>query len=756
MKQYSKKINRRLFIERTGAVAAGLAVAPGVLMNDDISMARDNSQITGPSDFASSGELVSETEATALQSKWWEKEPLRIVELEEGYAPADKMNLLLDLGANVEHVTRFTDTSPGTSFLDAHNLYEGPRVNFSTLKDYLSVAHKKNIRVIIYFNVHAILSSYAHKHPEWQQIKDEGNPIEDVYGVDSSFCINSGWREEVFQTLRKLVQYEIDGVFYDGPIFFSSTCYCDSCKKLFREKYGKPIPLKTEMESMRENHGWHELLEFQSDSIARFLRDSNKIIKDANPGILLYMNGNTLAPSWPTGRDNRKIVKETDILGAEGGFLYGAMEEPIYKPGAMAKLLESQAGGKPTVVFDAAKQGPWTFSTLPPGEISLLYSQTITHQANVWLAICDSPEPHKDEMDVIRKYNKFIKENPDPFFKTQSLSKIALLWPQEAGNYYSGSSVPHTDFTKEMKSANAGNLSDEFYGFYDGLSRLHYPFDVIDEESLIDDLSRYELIILPNATCFKKEAVRKIRDFVNSGGNLISSFETSLYNETGTKLNDFQLNDVFGTESAGNIFGPLNWDYAIIKDVDHFSLKGIRQKYVYAPIFGLQTKSRANLPMFFSRPLPGSYAASPSATEFPFMIENNFGKGRSVYIAGTFGGSLYRFRFPEYYRIIDNIVSGLTTPLISLENAPSSLEVNLRKKKNSIFLYIINFTSEMKRPIQRILPVNNIKINLYVDKEVRGINSLWSYKKIEFTRTVGKVDFVLPEIKDYEVIEIQI
>jgi hypothetical protein len=152
-----------------------------------------------------------------------------------------------------------------------------------------------------------------------------------------------------------------------------------------------------------------------------------------------------------TGRDNRKIIAESDILGAEGGFLYGELKEPIYKPGAVAKLLETQAEGKPTVVFDAAKQGPWTFSKLPAGEISILYSQTITYQGNVWLAISIDPSLHKREMDVIRKYNGFIKDNPAPFSRTDSLSRIALLWPQAAENFYSGSSVPLTDFTREIK-----------------------------------------------------------------------------------------------------------------------------------------------------------------------------------------------------------------------------------------------------------------------------------------------------------------
>ena len=39
--------------------------------------------------------------------KWWEKEPLRIVELEEGYEFNEKFEFLKDLGANMEHVTNY-------------------------------------------------------------------------------------------------------------------------------------------------------------------------------------------------------------------------------------------------------------------------------------------------------------------------------------------------------------------------------------------------------------------------------------------------------------------------------------------------------------------------------------------------------------------------------------------------------------------------------------------------------------------------
>lgn len=744
MKKKSEHINRRSFIRTTGAVFAGFTLMPPDFMGRN-----------GHGDaFYLSGNTPTGDKMTG--EKWWEREPLRIVELEHGYESGEKADLLKDLGANMEHQVRFTETAPGTSFLDAHNLFGGKKIDFSSLGEYLNEAHKRDLRVVIYFNVHAIEITYARKHPEWQQIKDDGKPIEDVYSVDSSFCINSPWREEVFQTLRKLATYEIDGVFYDGPIFFSSTCHCEHCRKLYNEKFSSELPSKTDLTSNRENPEWSSLLEFQSDSIARFLRDSNRILKEANPQILFYMNGNTIAPSWPTGRDNRKIIRETDILGAEGGFLYGELSEPVYKPGAVAKLLETQAEGKPTVVFDAAKQGPWTFSKLPEGEISILYSQTITYQGNVWLAISINPSEHKKEMDVIRKYNTFIKNNPEPYKKTVSVARIALLWPQEAGNFYSGSSVPLTDFTREMKTEKAGNLEEEFYGFYDGLSREHFPFDVIDEAALNKGIGKYDLVILPNAACLKKEAAGTIREFVKNGGNLLSTFETSYFDERGKKLGHPLLMDVLGIAETGDLFGPLDWDYVTPGDAGSFSLKEINQQYINAPAYGLKVKTSSTVPLYFCKPLPGSYSGSPELSDFPFIIDNNYGKGKSIYMAGTFGSSLYKYHFPDYYQILSNVVSRLSKPVVSLENAPSSVEVAVRHGAGSIFLYLINFTSEMKRPIRRIISCRDLKVELHIKEKVKSINALWSGKALEHTKGEQSISFVLPLIEEYEVIEIRI
>ena len=501
--------------------------------------------------------------------------------------------------------------------------------------------------------------------------------------------------------------------------------------------------------------GWKEIISFQSDSISAFLRESNAILKKNNPDILFYMNGNTLAPSWPTGRDNRKIIPETDILGAEGGFLYGELKEPIYKPGAMAKLLETQSGGKPRVVFDAAKQGPWTFSTLPSGEISILYSQTITHQANVWLAVSAVSNLHDEELDIIRKYNRFIKANPGPFHETRSLARTGLVWPQETVNFYSGSTVPLTDFTKEITKEKAGNIEEEFYGFYDALVRLHIPFDVIDEPAIETDLSKYDALILPNVACLSRSACSKLKEYVVKGGNILSTFETSVFDENGVRLPEPGLGELSGIHSGSEIFGPLRWDYIALADPGHFALKGIPNRLLASPEYGLRIKSGAASPVMFCKPLPGSYSGSPVQSEYPFMTENRAGKGRSVYIAGTIGGALHKYHFPEYYQLIGNIIRGFSSAAVTLEDAPSSVEVAVRRKDNTLYIYLINFTSEMKRPARRIIPVSGIGISVPVSERIRSARALWTGQDLKFKTTGNNFVLSLPILEEYEIIELR-
>ena len=85
------------------------------------------------------------------------------------------------------------------------------------LGPYLAEAKKHGIRTFIYFNVHYYDMRFALEHPDWREIRQNGKPLEGVYDTGASFCVNTPWREWVFQVVKDLAAYPIDGIFYDGP-----------------------------------------------------------------------------------------------------------------------------------------------------------------------------------------------------------------------------------------------------------------------------------------------------------------------------------------------------------------------------------------------------------------------------------------------------------------------------------------------------------------------------------------------------------
>ena len=91
-----------------------------------------------------------------------------------------------------------------------------------------------------------------------------------------------------------------------------------------------------------------------------------------------------------------------------------------------------------------------------------------------------------------------------------------------------------------------------FYGREPGRVEEHLPVTVISDWNLnADDLSRYKVLILPNAACLSDTQAHTIADFVRRGGGLVATLDTSLCDEMGNPRKDFALADVFGVHFRG-------------------------------------------------------------------------------------------------------------------------------------------------------------------------------------------------------------
>src|SRR5208337_1248965 len=89
------------------------------------------------------------------------------------------------------------------------------------------------------------------KHPEWCVVGPDGKPVNATWlGVASPggdrMCPRSGYVDELMipQLIELIDRYEVDGFWIDGDLWAMPPCYCQRCRKAFREQTGIAEPPK--------------------------------------------------------------------------------------------------------------------------------------------------------------------------------------------------------------------------------------------------------------------------------------------------------------------------------------------------------------------------------------------------------------------------------------------------------------------------------------------------------------------------------
>ena len=141
----------------------------------------------------------------------------------------------------------------------------------------------------------------------------------------------------------------------------------------------------------------------------------------------------------------------------------------------------------------------------------------------------------------------------------------------------------------------------------------------------------------------------------------------------------------------------------------------------------------------------------------PAICINKFGKGKAVYLAGSFGEMYNEYSPPEYRKLIIDMLNKILEPQIEIEGAPTSLEVVIRKKEDTghLLLHLINFTGGMTRPIDKIVPIFNMKVRLRTEYKIKNVFLIGSKSKINFKQKGDYAQFIIPKISEYRVVALE-
>lgn len=207
-------MNRREFLHHNTIL---LALAPLAGMNDKSNIDR----LIGP--HRGKGIHPAQKASGNPSAAWWEEEPLLVYEVSMFTLPgftmdnnwqqnADPAEEARDVAAVNALQTHQTSILPG-HLSNRFCYFKSPRFKENRrdyLVAYLEKSRAAGFRTVIYFNVHAVKPEFGAEYPEWQQIRSDGTPIDGLYGGETSFCVNSPWRDWVRDVCLDLCRYLYD------------------------------------------------------------------------------------------------------------------------------------------------------------------------------------------------------------------------------------------------------------------------------------------------------------------------------------------------------------------------------------------------------------------------------------------------------------------------------------------------------------------------------------------------------------------
>ncbi|NQU10356.1 beta-galactosidase trimerization domain-containing protein, partial [bacterium] len=649
---------------------------------------------------------------------WWH-ESLRILDVvyQPRLATIDVEEIgrwCTDFHANAIHFHCHDSTHGGLrAELFYHRSRLATRENRDLLAEFLPVARRLGVRVVVYLNGHWFSKSFLDDHPDWAVIKADGTRLDHLYGTDdSTCCVNAPWRDWMFQLIEDVCAYEVDGVFFDGPITFLGRqgCYCRWCREKFRRQHGREMPPwdRTKLAD------WRFLSEFSAGSLVDYYRDAYAVSKRARPAAAVYLNACNLAEAgWAAGRGNRALLPYTDILAAEGGFHYTRLAANPWKTSGSGKLYLSQAGDKPAVNAVAAAYNGWRRCSLTAAELRLLVA-TAGAGTSPYIGLFEEALGQQS-IAAIQEVYAFLERQADRLRGTRSLARAAILQSTQTLNYYAGVDIPWADLTniKAQQADSIGNYSRSFWGYYELLVRLRIPFDVLDEESLLDgQADPYRLLVLPNCACLSEAQVRALAGWVERGGCLLSEFETSHYDEAGQRLRDFGLADVFGAQSRNEISGPHPHDFL---DATGFAARhaaALDTLILPSPRHRLRVvTTTGDAAIRCCRSLASNIPSVLEPSDEPFLVENRFGAGRSCYLAGTFGELYQTELFTWYRQVVGAIVAEAAPAPVRIAGVPHLLEVMLHEQPATGRRLVFLLNHELQA-VDEVIPAEHVEVAL--------------------------------------------
>jgi Hypothetical glycosyl hydrolase 6/Beta-galactosidase trimerisation domain len=633
--------------------------------------------------------------------------------------------------------------------------YLGDRDCFGEL---VTGCRKLGMNVIARTDPHAAHQDVYDAHPDWIAVDAQGKKRK--HWADPELWVTCGLGPYNFEFMTDVTReimrmYNVDGIF-SNRWAGSGMCYCEHCQHNFKRFSGLELPrtANPQDEARRRYIVW------QQERLFELWRLWDAEIKKINPNASYIANAGGGALS---DLDMRTIGELAPTLFADRQARRGLM--PPWANGKNGKEYGATLGRKPIGgIFSMGVEEPyrWKDSVQSGDEIRLWVVDGIAHNLRPWFTKFNGKVIDHRWLKVVEDLYGWHYKNERYLRNERSLARVAMVYSQQTATFYGGEQA-------------RAKVEDHALGFYQALVEARVPFDMAHDR-LLDPahIGQYRTLILPNIAALSSEQCRQLTEYVEGGGNLIATYETSLYDEWGVQRADFGLASLFGVSFDRRIETNIHNSYLNIE-------KDPQNGRFHTLVQGLEDATRIIngvnwvhvRPKVESRYAPltlvPSYPDLPmeqvfprvARTDIPGVFAREVGRGRVVYFPFDIDRTFWEVLATDHGRVLKNAVAWASNeeqPLIV--EGRGIIDISLWMQKESITAHLVNLTNPMmmKGPIREIIPApqQQVRIRVPDGRRVRKAHFLVSGKTPVYRESGGVVSLTVPSIDLHEVIALDL
>ena len=616
--------------------------------------------------------------------------------------------------------------------------------------EYFKAAKSRGLRVIA-----RIESNWAHEsvwqaRPEWFARDQDGEPLRNPETPwVCHTCMHSRYHtEEVPAIMREIAtHYDVDGYFTNSwpPTGLPRRCWCGQCK-----------PFSDAPDS--------QLAERQSGRVLEICSLLDKVAAEKRPDRVyaVHIGGGTRAilNMRRLGETGRLFI--ADHQGRSG-------DTPIWDCAQQGRVAQCALAAKPRALGVGTNGGAWRHTSKSPAETTLWMAQTVASgmvPRYTWLGGTPSDLRWRD---AGQKFFQWIAKHEAHLVNRRSLAKLGVVYSQRLNHLYKapGATPGGYGARASNRPAPAGEASDFLQGMYYALLESRSVFDFIHEDDVTPaSLASYSAVLLPNIALLSDEQCRNLRSYVQSGGSLLATFETGLYNEFGQIRKDFGLADVFGIHRSGD--RSSGYFYAAIER-PHDLLQGFTDtrwlpggewrvplQPAGTPVLTVVPPYPRGIPeMVYAHardemPYPG-----PRSDE-PAVVLREQGQSRLVYFPGDIDRTAWRSGNSDLSLLLQNAIRWLTRSQAPVAVTGEGMaEVFAWETEPGYAVHILNYNNpNMTRPwIRKNYPLGSqrVRVELPAGVRVSRVELLAAGAAPQFTVTGRTLEFPVPRVDDYEI-----